>query len=488
MSIFTALRERRRQRIITKYLNSRNTGMTLRPRNTWIPHWLRGDYTLKNSELIFAAVSRIANSLASMPIQLYQGSKPVYNALNDLVAFTPNPLMTSSQFFRSMEACRGTAGNCYALKVYQPGDDVPRLELLDPTRVQPIIEKSSGELWWRIQPDEGAEMYVHDFYMVHIPFISTNGIAGISPVSVLFNTLRYSDNIQEFNVKQLEQGVNSAIVLEAPANLGTDQKNAMIEDFMSTYRETSGNILLLESGVTAKTLNLSPVDSMLFEVEKITRSKVAMVYNIPPHLLGDYSESNIASQEQVMLEFLTLTMLPIVRAYEQEFDRKLLTTAQRRSGMHWRFDMDAVLRADAATMAEVHYKAVSSGWMTPDEIRFARNMPALPKGVGKWALVSQDLATLDYTVNDKPKVLMRGVNDGDDSSSGSGGQAQSQSQSQTDTEKAIAYIVACQESVAETRKAIESSGLLELQERMKEISKLMEEQKKQWKWSTPAGE
>lgn len=429
MSIFTRLRDRRRNRIITKYLNSQGTGLTIRPKNTWIPHWLRGDYTLRNSELIFAAVTRISNAFSAMPIQLYQGAKPMYNALNDLVAFTPNPLMTSSQFFKSMEACRGTAGDCYALKVYQPGEDMPRLELLDPSRVFPIIEKNSGELWWKIQPDEGAEMYVHDFYMVHVPFISTNGIGGISPVSVLFNTLKYSDNIQEFNVKQLEQGVNSAIVLEAPANLGTDQKKAMIEDFMSTYRETSGNILLLESGVTAKTLNLSPVDSMLFEVEKITRSKVAMVYNIPPHLLGDYSEASYSSQEQLMLEFLTLTMLPIVTAYEQELNRKLLTAAQRRSGMHWKFDMDALLRADAATMAEVHYKAVRSGWMTPDEIRYMRNMPALPKGVGKFALVSQDLATLDYTVNDKPKVLMRGVN-----GETPGGQTQSQSQTQTEPE------------------------------------------------------
>lgn len=428
MSIFTRLRDRRRNRIITKYLNSQGTGLTIRPKNTWIPHWLRGDYTLRNSELIFAAVSRISNAFSAMPFQLYQGSKPVYNALNDLVSVAPNPLMTSTQFFRSMEACRCTTGDCYALKVYQPGDEMPRLELLDPSRVSPIIEKNSGELWWRIQPDEGAEMYVHDYYMVHVPFLSTNGISGISPVSVLFDTLKYSDSIQEFNVKQLEQGVNSAIVLESPANLGTDQKKAMIEDFMKTYRETSGNILLLESGVTAKTLNLSPVDSMLFEVEKITRSKVAMVYNIPPHLMGDYSESAYNSQEQMALEFQTLTMLPIVTSYEHELNRKLLTSAQRRSGMHWQCDMDALLRADAATMAEVHYKAVRSGWMTPDEIRYVRNMPALPKGVGKYALVSQDLATLDYTVNDKPKVLMRGVNEGE-----SGGQTQSQTQTQTES-------------------------------------------------------
>ncbi|MBQ9165869.1 MAG: phage portal protein, partial [Oscillospiraceae bacterium] len=192
--------------------------------------------------------------------------------------------------------------------------------------------------------------------------------------------------------------------------LGDQQKTAMIESFMQTYRETSGNILLLESGVQAKSLNLSPVDSKLFEVEKITRSKVAMVYNIPPHLPGDYSDTSFNSQEQQMLEFLMLTMLPIVRAYEQELDRKLLTKEQRRRGMHFRFDMEAILRADAATQADVDYKAVRSGWKTVDEIRANRYLPALPGGIGKKALVSQDLATLEYTVNVKPDVLARSIN------------------------------------------------------------------------------
>ena len=34
MSIFTRLRDRRRNRIITKYLNSQGTGLTIRPKNS----------------------------------------------------------------------------------------------------------------------------------------------------------------------------------------------------------------------------------------------------------------------------------------------------------------------------------------------------------------------------------------------------------------------------------------------------------------------
>lgn len=408
MSIREKSKARRRERIIKAAIAE---GLTVPSR--WRLDrgnrifWRRGDYTLRNSELIFSAVSRIANSFSAMPVQLYKGSKPYYNRLSDMVSFAPNPSMTSSTFFKTMEACRCTSGNCYALKVYGVDGVLQRFDILDPARVTPLMDTTSQELWFRIHPEEGPEFYIHNFYMIHVPFISTNGYSGVNPVSVLFDTLRYSDAIQEFSKDLLEQGVNASIVLEAPANLGNTQKKEMIASFMETYRETSGNILLLESGVKASTLNLSPVDTKILEVEKITRSKVAMVYNIPPHLLGDYSQEG-GNQEQQMLQFLTMTMLPIVTAYEQELNRKILSAELRRQGFHFKFDIDNLLRADAATQAEVDYKAVRSGWKTVDEIRATRNLPALPGGVGKYALVSQDLATLEYTVKDKPKVMAAG--------------------------------------------------------------------------------
>ena len=70
-----------------------------------------------DSELLFSAVSRISNALSAMPIQLYRGTSPVKNDLNDLVGFSPNPNMTSCQLVKTLEACRCTAGNCYGLKL-----------------------------------------------------------------------------------------------------------------------------------------------------------------------------------------------------------------------------------------------------------------------------------------------------------------------------------------------------------------------------------
>jgi HK97 family phage portal protein len=367
----------------------------------FLPRWLRGDYTLRNSELIFSAVSRISNALSAMPVQLYRGSTIVKNDLNDMVGFEPNSNMTSCQFFKTMEACRGTEGNAYALKVYGPDGTLSGLRPLDPLRVKPILEENSGELWYKISPEKGAEYYLHNFYIIHVPFISVNGYSGVNPVSVLFNTLSYNDEIQTFSASQLKKGINAQVVLEAPANLGEQQKKDMINDFMETYKETAGNILLLESGVQAKSLSLSPVDTKLFEVEKISRSRVAMVYNIPPHLLGDYSDTSFSSQEQQMLEFLMLTMLPIVTAYEQELNRKLLTREERRRGYHFVFDMNAILRADAATRADVHQKAIRGGWETPNEARADYGRDKDPNG--NKLLVSRDLTTLEYLIKNPDK-------------------------------------------------------------------------------------
>jgi HK97 family phage portal protein len=364
--------------------------------SSFLPRWLRGDYTLRNSELIFSAVSRISNALSAMPVQLYRASTPVKNELNDMVGFEPNSNMTSCQFFKTLEACRGTEGNNYALKVYGPDGTLTGLRPLDPLRVKPVLEEASQELWYRINPERGADYFLHNFYIIHVPFISTNGYSGVNPVSVLFNTLSYNDEIQTFSASQLKKGINAQVVLEAPANLGQKQKEDMINDFMETYKETAGNILLLESGVQAKSLSLSPVDTKLFEVEKISRSRVAMVYNIPPHLLGDYSDTSFSSQEQQMLEFLMLTMLPIVTAYEQELNRKLLTRDERRKGYHFVFDMNAILRADAATRADVHQKAIRGGWETPNEARADYGRDRDPNG--NKLLVARDLTTLEHMI------------------------------------------------------------------------------------------
>jgi len=133
------LRERyklwRRARIV-KALEAVGTGQLVegeRRIRTRPRRWFRSDWTLYNSELLFAAVSRLANALACMPVQLYRNTTPLKNELNDLISRSPNPNMTAFSFMRALEVCRCTTGNAYALKVLNEDGSLARLDILDPS-------------------------------------------------------------------------------------------------------------------------------------------------------------------------------------------------------------------------------------------------------------------------------------------------------------------------------------------------------------------
>ena len=359
-----------------------------------------GDYRLENSELIFSAVSRIANALASMRPAVYRRSQRIYDDPRGvLLTYHPNNFMTAAGFFRTLETLRLTTGNAYALKVVDRYAQPERFDILDPQYVMPYINTETRELWYQITPPDGPAYYIHSWYVLHVPFASANGIIGINPLRVLWPSLEYDDQVNELSMQGIKKGINAQVVLEAPGSLGDEQKEKMIADFVNTYKKTGGNILLLESGVTAKTLNINPVDSKKIESNKLTREQVAMVYNLPPHLMGDYSGTSYGSQEQQTLEFLSLTMLPIVTLYEQALDNMLFTRDELADGWHVGFDMDALIRADSATRAQKNQIAIRGGWKTPNEVR--REYGLAPDDSGDVLLASRDLTPLRNTIREE---------------------------------------------------------------------------------------
>ena len=110
-----------------------------------------------------------------------------------------------------------------------------------------------------------------------------------------------------------------------------------------------------------------------------------------------------------MLEFLTFTMLPIVTAYENELNKKLLTVKEREEGYHFKFNMDALLRADAATTADVNLKAIRSGYKLINEVRAEKGQTGVAGG--DRPLVSRDLVALDYLL-ENPNLNERGGENG----------------------------------------------------------------------------
>ena len=366
----------------------------------------RADVTLQGHEAIYAAVTRIANTVASIPVHVYKGrERQDTHPLEKLLNLSPNPSMSAYIFKQTMEAFRNTEGMAYALIIRNGLGAITRLDVLDPTRVRPLIERDSREIWYDITL-EGKTYPIPGYMVLALKHMSANGISGIRPLDVLRGSLDYDAEVKEISLNQLD-GINHGVMLEVPGQaLDETRKAQIVADFLDAYESSGQRVLVLEGGIKATTFNQSPVDAQLMDVERITRNRVATVYNLPPHMLGDYSDTSFSTAEQQMQEFLQLTVIPIVQQWEDELNRKLLSDADYKVGYRFRFDTDSLIRADMVAMANKYQMAIRGGWMRMNEVREREGLPPDPNG--DELMCARDIIPLRIMV-EHPELLLTGV-------------------------------------------------------------------------------
>ena len=367
----------------------------------------RADATIQGNEAIYAAVSRISNTIACMPIHFFKGYEiQEDHPLERLISLEPHPNFTAFTWRQTMEVMRNTEGNAYALRILDNFGQTVRLDILNPTRVTPQIDPADGSIWYAITMDDGKQALAPGFLVINLRHMSANGIKGIRPIDVLRRSLDYDTQVKAMSLDQLD-GVNHGVALTIPATgLSQDAKDEAVERFLDTYEKSGRSVVILEGGMTATNFSSSPVDAQLLDVERITRNRVATVYNLPPHLLGDYTDTSFGTAEQQMMEYLQLTITPIVEQWEEELNRKLITPEDYAAGYRFRFDVNTLTRTDVKTTAERNQMAIRGGWRKPNEVRAELGLP--PDPVGDLLMSSRDLIPLRIAV-EHPEQLLGGA-------------------------------------------------------------------------------
>ena len=366
----------------------------------------RADRTLEGNEAIYAAVSRISNTVASMPIHLYKGWEIQKNhPLERLINLEPHPSFTAFSWKQTMEVFRNTEGNSYALMIPDNLGQIQRLDIMNPGRVTPKRNPEDGNIWYEIVTEDGVRMTAPWFMVLNFKHLSGNGLVGIRPIDVLRKSMDYDTQVKELALDQLD-GINHGIMLTVPhTGLSQEAKDEVVERFLETYEKSGKSVVILEGGLTATNFSTPPVDAQLLDVERITRNRVATVYNLPPHMLGDYSDTSFSTAEQQMQEFLQLTITPIVEMWENEMNRKMLTPQDWEAGYRFRFDTNSLTRADTATTANRNQMAIRGGWRKPNEVRESEGLP--PDPMGNELMSSRDLIPLRIAV-ENPELLLGG--------------------------------------------------------------------------------
>jgi len=341
------------------------------------------------SAVAYRCISLIARSAASVPWLLYDTSgtdrkEVIQHPAIDLIK-RPSPLMrTREALIEALVSHLVIGGNAYLLGV-GPDTDAPPRELypIQPDRVS-VSEAALSLPTYRINDTRlGHHTYTPDpltgrCALLHLKRFSPRDVLlGQGDTQPAMSAIAQHLAAGRWNESLLNNGARPSLALiyepkdGSPATL-TDEQFARLKGELQALHAGSrnaGSVMLLDGGLTAKELSISPKDMDWLAGRQQAAIEIAMAFGVPAQLIGIPDAQTYANMEQARLSFWEDTVLPILRLVVAEVNQ-WLWPAYGEEG--WAFDIDddaipALTERRYATFA----KLKDADFLTDDEKRAA---------------------------------------------------------------------------------------------------------------------
>lgn len=120
-------------------------------------------------------------------------------------------------------------------------------------------------------------------------------------------------------------------------------------------------------------------DAQFLESQKFSRTEIASIFRVPPHMIGDLERATFSNIEEQAQEFVDYTLLPWVELWKQAIARDLLD-ANERKRYYAHFRTQALLRGKHIDRAQFYSSLQQIGAMSPNDIRELEDMNPIDGG------------------------------------------------------------------------------------------------------------
>lgn len=341
----------------------------------------------------FSCMKILAESIGKMPLKMYRDTekgiiKSDKTDYFNILKLRPNPYMTSSIFWSTVEMNRNHFGNSYVWCRYN-GLVLKDLWIMPSKDVTIIIDNAGlfnekDKLWYRYTDSQTGKLYTFnsDNVMHFKTSMTFDGITGLPVRDMLKHTVEGSLESQNFMNNLYKSGLTGKAVLEYTGDLDQKAKDRLVKGFeqFANGSKNAGKIIPVPLGMKLVPLDIKLTDSQFFELKKYTALQIAAAFGIKPTQINDYEKSSYASAEAQNLAFYVDTLLFPLKQYEEEITYKLLSENLIEEGYFWKFNVNVILRADIKSQMEALSKGVNNMIYTPNEARGYLDQPAIEGG------------------------------------------------------------------------------------------------------------
>ena len=319
---------------------------------------------------VYAAVSLISNTIASIPIQVRKVNKDGYQeTIHDhylLPLFDHNDNdITRFEMIKYTIQSLLLKGNGF-IYVYRDGTGRARgLRWLPGDSVSIVYNQVSNDLYY-ICPLVSNKR-IEPVNMLHFKVNSYDGINGRSVISYATRSIKNANATENSAMNFYDSGCNLNGVLKVNGSLTPQQK----QDIRQSWRETMDGqgLAVLQGNMEYTPIQMNVSDAQLIESRQFNVNDIARFFNINPTLLGDLTHSAYNTLEAAQEEFLVHTLMPYISIIEQEMTRKLFPPSE------WDYTINldeiAILRTDKKNQADYYTQLLEKGVLSVNEVRKA---------------------------------------------------------------------------------------------------------------------
>ena len=363
---------------------------------------------------VYRCVEVISDSIAQLPLEPYKTDAKGYkvkftnHSSYHILNCEPNSNMTKYTFMKVMVRSMLLQGNAYAYIERDERGNAKALYYLDPSMV--TIKKPTrltDDIKYSITCLGGD---VEACNMIHILNYTIDGYEGISTLTNARNTLMLASDAEANAEGFFKGGANVGGILKVNSPMTDDEKISMKQSWNSSFNGVNGNpngVAVLDADVTYQPVTVNPTDSQLLETRQFNVVDICRFFGVSPVKAFDLTKSSYNTIEQMQIAFLTDTLQPLLKKFEEEFNRKIFKPSER-CKTEIRFSTAPLLRADKQSLANYYNTLFQIGVITPNEIRKELDMQSLDDGDNSFVQVNvQTLkkATSNYPDNTNKERL-----------------------------------------------------------------------------------
>ena len=343
----------------------------------------------------------LSETLGKMPIKFYQQTdrgieEAAGSAAYRLLKTRPNPQMTPTTFWGTVENNRNHYGNAYVWirrefkrKKYGGDIEIKDLWIMPSSDVTVLVDDkgvfgAAGDLYYWYTDKYSGETHVFPSCdVMHFKTsMSFDGLTGAPVRDILKATIEGGLESQNFMNNLYKGGLTARAALQYTGDLSPKLEKQLIArlEAYANGANNAGKFIPIPIGMKLEPLNIKLTDSQFFELKKYSALQIAGAFGIKPNQINDYEKSSYANSEMQNISFYIDTELYILKQYEEEMNYKLLDPSERAEQKYFKFNENVILRTDAKSQAAILTGYVQNGIYTPNEARSFMNKPRMEGG------------------------------------------------------------------------------------------------------------